>query len=94
MDFCIRQNPAKKSNCSNLGTVLVFILALVPSLGYNPDRALLGVVFRFQSQSQLGTSFGVSFSPSCGTDPGIEPESVPGMRSGVCQFQFGDPYRY
>jgi hypothetical protein len=56
---------------------------LVPSLGYNPDWALLGVVFRFQSQSQLGTSFGVSFSSSCGTDPGIEPESVP-VRGLVC----------
>jgi len=88
-DFRTRQTPEKKSNCSNLGTVpvsvLVFILALVPSLGLNPDWVLVGVVFRFQSQ--LGTSLSFSFSSSCGTNQEIEPESVPGISTGL-SFSF------
>lgn len=85
-DFRTGQNPEKKSNCSNLGTVLVFILALVPSLGVRTQTGtLLDVVFRFQSQ--LGASLGISFSSSCGTDPGIEPGSVPGISSGL-SFSF------
>jgi hypothetical protein len=75
------QTSEKKSNCSNLGTVpvsvLVFILALVPSLGLEPKLGLVSVVFRYQSQ--LGTSFEASFSSSCSTDQEIEPGSVPGF---------------
>ena len=44
-DFRTRQNPEKKSNCSNPDTVpvfvLVFILALVPSLGLEPRPGLV-----------------------------------------------------
>ena len=79
--FRTRQTPEKKSNCSNVGTVLVpvpvFILTLVPSLGLGPRLGLVGVVFRFQSQ--LGTScrFSFSSSSSCGINQEIEHEPVP-----------------
>jgi hypothetical protein len=87
-DLCIRQNPAKKSNCSNPGTVLVFIVGLVPSLGLEPRPGL--VRCRVSVSVSVGTSLGFSFNSSCGTDPGIEPGSVPSISSGLTfSFRMG-----
>ena len=78
-DFRTGQTPEKKSNCSNLGTVpvsvLVFILALVPSLGLEPRPGL--VRCRVSVLVSVGYQFGFSFSSSCGTDQGIESGAVP-----------------
>jgi hypothetical protein len=79
-DFRTRPNPVNNSSCSNPGTVPVFILALVPSLGLEPRPGLVGC--RVSVQSQLGTSSGFSFSSGCGTDQEIEPGLVPGISSG------------
>jgi hypothetical protein len=83
--FRTRQNSEKKSNCSNLVTVLVFILALVPSLGLEPRPGL--VRCRVSVSVLVGTSLGFSFSSSSGTDPGIGPGSVPDISSGL-SFSF------
>src|SRR5262249_58938590 len=61
-DFRTRQTPEKKSNCSNLGTVLVsvsvpvFILAVVPSLGLEPRPGL--VRCRVSVSVSVGYQFG------------------------------------